>query len=45
MGKMLPPGIKAMIIRDFSHECCWVRDWEKLLAETDSLGTSNWENE
>lgn len=45
MEKMLPHGIKAVILRDFSHECCWVRDWERLLAETDSLSTSNWEKE
>jgi len=45
MGKMLPHGMKAMIIRDFSHECCWVRDWGNLLAETDSLAASDQEKE
>jgi len=40
MEKMLPHGMSARIIRDFGHECCWVRDWEKLLAETTSLDVS-----
>jgi len=41
MRSMLPPGVKAMVIQGFDHECCWVRDWEKLLAETASLNIPN----
>lgn len=41
MKSMLPPGVKPMVIQGYDHECCWVRDWEKLLAETGSLKISN----
>jgi pimeloyl-ACP methyl ester carboxylesterase len=39
LRSMLPPNARILVIHGFDHECCWIRDWEKLLAETGSLHT------
>jgi hypothetical protein len=30
-------GGRMEVVSDFDHECCWVRDWEKLLIRSSVL--------